>query len=129
VLYEYDNKANLKPGAQQNLYRLVTFLNEHPDQAVVIEDIPTARARIPIIQTSRNAVPRRSRTFCAAMGSLASGLLHAVMVRPIRSLRTTPWPAASKIAASRSWSPSIPSRSATRCSESHNLPFGAACHK
>ena len=36
VLFEYD-KANLKPGAQQNLYRLVTFLNEHPDQTVVIE--------------------------------------------------------------------------------------------
>jgi OmpA-OmpF porin, OOP family len=35
VLFEYD-KANLKPGAQQNLYRL-TFLNEHPDQTVVIE--------------------------------------------------------------------------------------------
>ncbi len=36
VLFEYD-KANLKPGAQQNLYRLVTFLNEHSDQTVVIE--------------------------------------------------------------------------------------------
>ncbi|MDQ3774641.1 MAG: OmpA family protein [Pseudomonadota bacterium] len=36
VLFEYD-KANLKPGAQQNLYRLVMFLKEHPDQAVVIE--------------------------------------------------------------------------------------------
>ena len=36
VLFEYD-KANLKPGAQQNLYRLVTFLKEHPDQTVVIE--------------------------------------------------------------------------------------------
>ncbi len=36
VLFEYD-KANLKPGAQKNLYRLVTFLNDHPDQAVVIE--------------------------------------------------------------------------------------------
>ncbi|MGH8488852.1 MAG: OmpA family protein [Gammaproteobacteria bacterium] len=36
VLFEYD-KANLKPGAQQNLYRLVTFLNEHPDQTAVIE--------------------------------------------------------------------------------------------
>ncbi|MDQ3564652.1 MAG: OmpA family protein [Pseudomonadota bacterium] len=36
VLFEYD-RASLKPGAQQNLYRLVTFLNEHPDQNVLIE--------------------------------------------------------------------------------------------
>ncbi|MGH8563151.1 MAG: OmpA family protein [Gammaproteobacteria bacterium] len=36
VLFEYD-RADLKPGAQQNLYRLVAFLNEHPDQTVAIE--------------------------------------------------------------------------------------------
>lgn len=36
VLFDY-NRASLKPGAQQHLYRLVTFLQEHPEQTVMIE--------------------------------------------------------------------------------------------
>ncbi len=36
VLFDY-NRASLKPGAQQDLYRLVTFLREHPEQNVLIE--------------------------------------------------------------------------------------------
>lgn len=36
VLFEYD-RATLKPGAQQNLYRLVTFLKAHSDHTVLIE--------------------------------------------------------------------------------------------
>lgn len=36
VLFDY-NRASLKPGAQQNLYRLVTYLKEHPQQLIVIE--------------------------------------------------------------------------------------------
>lgn len=36
VLFDY-NRASLKSGAQQNLYRLVTFLKEHPEQNVLIE--------------------------------------------------------------------------------------------
>jgi len=36
VLFDYD-RASLKSGAQQNLYRLVTFLKEHPEQNVLIE--------------------------------------------------------------------------------------------
>ena len=36
VLFDY-NQAGLKPGAQQNLYPLVTFLKDYPDQVVAIE--------------------------------------------------------------------------------------------
>ena len=36
VLFEY-NQARLKPGAQQNLYRLVSFLKQRPEQNVLIE--------------------------------------------------------------------------------------------
>ncbi len=36
VLFDY-NKANLKPGAQQNLYQLVNFLKENPERTVAIE--------------------------------------------------------------------------------------------
>lgn len=36
VLFDY-NRASLKPGAQQNLYRLVTYLSEHPEQMIRIE--------------------------------------------------------------------------------------------
>ncbi len=36
VLFDY-NRASLKSGARQNLYRLVTFLKEHPEQNVLIE--------------------------------------------------------------------------------------------
>jgi Outer membrane protein and related peptidoglycan-associated (lipo)proteins len=36
VLFDYD-KASLKAGAQQNLYQVVTFLREHPEQYVSIE--------------------------------------------------------------------------------------------
>ncbi|MBP1151885.1 MULTISPECIES: OmpA family protein [Methylocaldum] len=36
VLFEYD-KANLKPGAQQELYQLVNTLKQHPDRNVLIE--------------------------------------------------------------------------------------------
>lgn len=36
VLFDY-NRASLKSGAQQNLYRLVRFLKEHPEQNVLIE--------------------------------------------------------------------------------------------
>lgn len=36
VLFEYD-KADLKPGAMQNLYKLVTFLKENPDRNLIIE--------------------------------------------------------------------------------------------
>jgi len=36
VLFDFA-KANLRSGAQQNLYRLVTFLREHPDRAVLVE--------------------------------------------------------------------------------------------
>lgn len=36
VLFD-DNRASLKPGAQQHLYRLVTSLKEHPEQTVMIE--------------------------------------------------------------------------------------------
>jgi outer membrane protein OmpA-like peptidoglycan-associated protein len=36
VLFEYD-RAILKPGAKQNLHRLVRFLHEHPDQSALIE--------------------------------------------------------------------------------------------
>lgn len=36
VLFD-DNRASLKPGAQQHLYRLVTFLQEHLEQTVMIE--------------------------------------------------------------------------------------------
>lgn len=36
VLFEY-NKADLKPGAMQNLYKLVTFLKENPDRNLTIE--------------------------------------------------------------------------------------------
>jgi OOP family OmpA-OmpF porin len=36
VLFEY-NQARLKPGAQQNLYRLISFLKQHPEQNVLIE--------------------------------------------------------------------------------------------
>jgi OmpA-OmpF porin, OOP family len=36
VLFEY-NQARLKPGAQQNLYQLVSFLKQHPEQNVLIE--------------------------------------------------------------------------------------------
>lgn len=36
VLFDYD-QASLKPGAQQNLYPLVTFLKDYPDQDVAIE--------------------------------------------------------------------------------------------
>jgi OmpA-OmpF porin, OOP family len=36
VLFEY-NQARLKPGAQQNLYQLVSFLKQHPEQKVLIE--------------------------------------------------------------------------------------------
>jgi outer membrane protein OmpA-like peptidoglycan-associated protein len=36
ILFDVD-KATLKPGAMQNLYRLVTFLKEYPDRAVLVE--------------------------------------------------------------------------------------------
>ena len=36
VLFEY-NKAELKPGAMQNMYRLVSFLKENPSRNVIIE--------------------------------------------------------------------------------------------
>lgn len=36
VLFDVD-EATLKPGAMQNLYRLVTFLKEHPDRGVLVE--------------------------------------------------------------------------------------------
>lgn len=36
VLFDY-NQARLKPGAQQSLYRLVSFLKQHPEQKVLIE--------------------------------------------------------------------------------------------
>lgn len=36
VLFDFD-RATLRSGAQQNLYRLVTFLNEHTDREVLIE--------------------------------------------------------------------------------------------
>jgi OmpA-OmpF porin, OOP family len=36
VLFDY-NQASLKPGAQQELYRLATFLKEHPDQKILVE--------------------------------------------------------------------------------------------
>ncbi|MGE0681968.1 MAG: OmpA family protein [Candidatus Binatia bacterium] len=36
VLFEY-NKADLKPGAMQNLFQLVTFLRENPERNLLIE--------------------------------------------------------------------------------------------
>lgn len=36
VLFD-PNQASLRPGAQQDLYRLATFLKEHPEQRVLIE--------------------------------------------------------------------------------------------
>lgn len=36
VLFDVD-QATLKPGAMQNLYRLVTFLKEHPDRPALVE--------------------------------------------------------------------------------------------
>lgn len=36
VLFDYD-KASLRPGAQQNIYPLVTFLKDYPDEDVAIE--------------------------------------------------------------------------------------------
>lgn len=36
VLFDY-NRSSLKPGAQQNLYSLITFLNAHQDRDVAIE--------------------------------------------------------------------------------------------
>lgn len=36
VLFEVD-RSSLKPGAQRNLYQLVTFLKEHPEQKISIE--------------------------------------------------------------------------------------------
>jgi outer membrane protein OmpA-like peptidoglycan-associated protein len=36
ILFDVD-KASLKPGAMQSLYRLVTFLKEYPDRAVLVE--------------------------------------------------------------------------------------------
>jgi outer membrane protein OmpA-like peptidoglycan-associated protein len=36
VLFEY-NRAELKPGAMQNLYQLVTFLKENPNRNILIE--------------------------------------------------------------------------------------------
>ncbi|MGH8613953.1 MAG: OmpA family protein [Gammaproteobacteria bacterium] len=36
VLFEVD-RSSLKPGAQRNLYQLVTFLKEHPQQKISIE--------------------------------------------------------------------------------------------
>jgi outer membrane protein OmpA-like peptidoglycan-associated protein len=36
VLFEY-NKADLKPGAMQNLYQLITFLKENPTRNLLIE--------------------------------------------------------------------------------------------
>jgi OOP family OmpA-OmpF porin len=36
VLFDY-NRATLKAGAQQNLYRLITFLKENPERTVTIE--------------------------------------------------------------------------------------------
>jgi outer membrane protein OmpA-like peptidoglycan-associated protein len=36
ILFDVD-QSTLKPGAMQNLYRLVTFLKEYPDRAVLIE--------------------------------------------------------------------------------------------
>jgi OOP family OmpA-OmpF porin len=36
VLFDF-NRADLKPGAQQNLYRLVTFLRENTDRELLVE--------------------------------------------------------------------------------------------
>jgi OOP family OmpA-OmpF porin len=36
ILFDVD-RAELKPGAMQNLYRLVTFLKEYPDRGVLVE--------------------------------------------------------------------------------------------
>lgn len=36
ILFDVD-QASLKPGAMQSLYRLVTFLKEYPDRAVLVE--------------------------------------------------------------------------------------------
>lgn len=36
VLFDY-NRATLRSGAQQNLYRLVSFLEAHPEQNIIIE--------------------------------------------------------------------------------------------
>lgn len=36
VLFDY-NRANLRSGAQQNLYRLISFLEARPEQTIIIE--------------------------------------------------------------------------------------------